>query len=210
MADSQEDNYYSSLGKNEQGLEMDTYYTDTEIVPENNHPPRQRMETLTSQCGPQKHRKIAAIAGVIGLTSGLLIGIPSGFCMRQSGECPKLWTKFSSSCYRLWEEEHIWSEAEFRCQQEGGHLVSILSKQENEFINNTFFNQKNIWIGANDKLVEGLWTWSDGYPMEFEDWNEGQPNESGDQDCGVLDTSFAGRWSDVSCSTPRAFLCKAL
>eukprot|EP00092_Neocalanus_flemingeri_P006940 GFUD01007492.1.p1 GENE.GFUD01007492.1~~GFUD01007492.1.p1 ORF type:complete len:215 (+),score=29.58 GFUD01007492.1:78-722(+) len=214
MADSQEDHYYtyfSSLESVEKPLEMETYYDN--IEPENKSP---QTETF----GRQRNYKLVAIGAALGLILALIIGIPLGVLICRSGngilkecpkECAKPWTTFSSSCYRLWEETLTWSEAELRCQEEGGHLVSIVSEEEDKFIKDNFFTNKNIWIGANDKVVEGLWTWSDGSAWKFADWQVGQPNSyEGDEDCGYLWASKDGKWADAPCSSRyEAFLCKA-
>lgn len=67
------------------------------------------------------------------------------------GSCPTGWEKFDKNCY-LFQDTDLqpWTAARYKCQNQGGNLVSITSQQEQDFI--TFHYQRksagNIWIGA--------------------------------------------------------------
>eukprot|EP00092_Neocalanus_flemingeri_P103047 GFUD01131827.1.p1 GENE.GFUD01131827.1~~GFUD01131827.1.p1 ORF type:complete len:228 (-),score=41.75 GFUD01131827.1:15-698(-) len=124
-------------------------------------------------------------------------------------KCSFGWTKYGTSCYRLWEEKQLWEDAELRCTQDGGHLASILSEEERKFIQDNLYINKyqTTWIGANDRAVEGVWVWTDGSAWEFTDWKEGEPNNSGGEDCGHL-YYYNGKWADTSCTLVSSFLCK--
>ena len=41
-------------------------------------------------------------------------------------------------------------------------------------------NPKNVLLGGNDIEVEGVWTWTDGTPWDYEDWSKREPNNDGD------------------------------
>jgi len=75
--------------------------------------------------------------------------------------CPDGWSKFDLSCYRLVYKRLTWSRAEGYCNELGGHLASVHSSEENDFIFGLVDKQK-VWIGANDLNTEGFWVWSDG------------------------------------------------
>ena len=76
-----------------------------------------------------------------------------------------------------------WEEAEANAKKIGGNLVTINSKEENEWIANEFGKEKyyypddsnpgdpeswtHFWIGANDKNLEGEWEWSSGEKVSF-------------------------------------------
>ncbi|KAH7699818.1 hypothetical protein AAVH_33074, partial [Aphelenchoides avenae] len=47
--------------------------------------------------------------------------------------------------------------------------------------------QKPVWIGLFDASKSGNWSWTDGTPLEFENWGSSQPdNEGGTQYCAQL------------------------
>merc|ERR1719500_1046918 len=39
--------------------------------------------------------------------------------------CPSFWTSFGSSCYKLFQNNFSWHDAENHCLGEGGHLTSV-------------------------------------------------------------------------------------
>uniref|UniRef100_A0A5K3FAA0 C-type lectin domain-containing protein n=2 Tax=Mesocestoides corti TaxID=53468 RepID=A0A5K3FAA0_MESCO len=88
-----------------------------------------------------------------------------------SALCPSGWKQFDSNCYRLDAVDGglSWSQSEQACVAEGGHLASIHSDAEDEFIRSLLPNDKpvNPWIGLrvfNDVDGVGGTTmhWSDG------------------------------------------------
>ena len=92
--------------------------------------------------------------------------------------------------------------AEYECSCTGGHtLVKIESEEENTFVN-SLTGGEDVWIGLNDKAVEGTYVWSDGTALgSYEPWVSGQPDpaNSDKQDCVKIKGTTAD-WNDVSCS----------
>ena len=118
--------------------------------------------------------------------------------------CPSEWKLFESHCYRLFENKLSWPAAEVHCQQEKGHLTSINSNGENNFL----YQLKRgspPWLGINDIHTEGNWVWSDGSAANFVNWHAGEPNNNGNQDCGQM---YNGRWDDDKCQELKSFICK--
>ena len=50
-------------------------------------------------------------------------------------ECPADWTEFSGACYLHQTPLVSWYGAAYQCQALGGNLTSVLSKEEEQFIN---------------------------------------------------------------------------
>ena len=67
-----------------------------------------------------------------------------------------------------------WTEAEANAQKVGGHLATVSSSSENDFLFNTFgpsnTPDQEKWIGLNDSKVEGVWEWSSGEPVNYTNW----------------------------------------
>ncbi|MBJ7401308.1 lectin-like protein, partial [Mycolicibacterium sp.] len=59
-----------------------------------------------------------------------------------------------------------------------GYLPNIPTEQENEFIKNNV-NAANIWIGASDAAVEGVWRWMDGPEAGIQFWQGGTAAQGG-------------------------------
>nr|BAP16791.1 lectin [Heterodontus japonicus] len=112
-------------------------------------------------------------------------------------------------CYQVFNEPQSWPEAEAYCKKvvPGGHLVSIHGKEQNMFIAEMFGTQ--IWIGFNDRQTEGDFIWTDNSSIKYVNWNDGEPNNSGDEDCAEMQVS--GGWNDLPCSSIKlAFVCQSM
>jgi len=84
--------------------------------------------------------------------------------------CPSSYTKFNDHCYKfVSDSSHSWVTAENYCRKEGGHLASVHSQAENDFITKLAGNE-NYWLGGHpDSHTTGWngWLWSDGTDWDF-------------------------------------------
>jgi hypothetical protein len=90
-----------------------------------------------------------------------------------------------------------------------GHLVTITSNDENQFVEDLVpEGASSIWLAASDLETEGTWKWiagpeagqvfwKDGTTITYANWASGEPNEFGlGEDYGeLLDAS--GEWNDI-------------
>ncbi len=63
-----------------------------------------------------------------------------------------------------------------------GHLVTITSQSENDFVANLVPNDARVWIGLTDEDTEGVYKWVNGEPFSYSNWNTGEPNNNYNQD----------------------------
>ncbi|XP_048882762.1 brevican core protein isoform X2 [Brienomyrus brachyistius] len=129
-------------------------------------------------------------------------------CQTDLAPCDADWQKFQGFCYRHFTDQQAWEEAEQHCRAHGGHLTSVRTPEEQDFIYNNYRDYQ--WIGLNDRTIEGDFDWSDGSPLLYENWKTGQPDSyflSG-EDCGVMVWQDGGRWSDVPCNYHLSYICK--
>ncbi|NUP97686.1 MAG: peptidylprolyl isomerase [Planctomycetaceae bacterium] len=89
-----------------------------------------------------------------------------------------------------------WSGAEALAQFLGGHLTTVRSQAESDWLDQNFFSQLTLfrhhWIGLRQDRQgpaysepAGGWGWASGEPLVFTNWAPGQPdNAGGRQDFG--------------------------
>ncbi|KAM4567977.1 brevican core protein isoform 2-T2 [Fundulus diaphanus] len=137
-----------------------------------------------------------------------LPGYGGDLCQRDVEECEPGWEKFQGFCYRHFSKRQSWEAAEQHCRMCGGHLLSVMTPEEQNHINDKY--REYQWIGLNDRTIEGDFRWSDGNPLLFENWYKNQPDSyflSG-EDCAVMVWHDGGRWSDVPCNYHLSYTCK--
>ena len=137
------------------------------------------------------------------------------------------WKAFENGCYKFfYPQKHNWQSAEYDCNKYGGHLASIHSDEERDFIR---------WIGMRDGFLWRTWIggrrvgsqllWTDGSNFdEYHCWEKNEPNHQGFpngtidvyEDCVELlpernhtNPCEPLRWNDSWCNDEKHYVCKA-
>ena len=111
--------------------------------------------------------------------------------------------------FNLFTASKTWPAAEAHCQSEGGHLPSVMSREEQRKVAVVAAGNK-VWLGGSDKDEEGVWRWTDGSPWNYTNW---EPNngQSGDTyNCVLLSRPFGSgiKWYDYYCTDTYPFICQ--
>ncbi|XP_074543393.1 galactose-specific lectin nattectin-like [Halichoeres trimaculatus] len=128
----------------------------------------------------------------------------------QRGGCPMFWYNFNGRCYKYVATRMTWADAELHCVSQRANLVSIHSRDEDNFVKALIKNfdpaEGRTWIGLSDRHKEGRWMWSDGSAVRFVSWANGQPdNAAGNEHCGHK--NFHEKWNDIPCTITYSFVC---
>ena len=106
------------------------------------------------------------------------------------------------------DESKDWNSAESDCVDSGAHLASVQSDGEVEFMSSLL--TRTSWIGLEWK--DNSYQWSDGSAFGYENWNSGEPNFPGYENCAAAYHSpGAGhhdKWNDARCNGGYAYICK--
>lgn len=100
--------------------------------------------------------------------------------------------------YQIFYDKLTWEEAKAACEAKGGHLATITSEEEQKKLNLYNGGNHNLWIGGY-KNAEGQWCWVTGEPWEYENWGDGEPNNSSnvvaDENCVAM---WPEKWNDLA------------
>jgi hypothetical protein len=109
--------------------------------------------------------------------------------------------------------QNTWSGSESDAQDLGGHLVTVRSQAEEDWIASTFSEYagiaRGLWIGFYDPTQDSSggshadnFVWVSGEPVSYTAWAPGEPNNSGGQYNAYMYPPgagpAAGRWDDAA------------
>ncbi|KAL7880770.1 hypothetical protein SRHO_G00030240 [Serrasalmus rhombeus] len=107
-------------------------------------------------------------------------------------------------------EKMTWTNAQKYCRHKFTDLATIESQEEMNALL-AVLNRKTgyFWIGLRQKknVKNTCWTWSDGSNFSYSNWNSGEPNNAGTDNCGELRSKDKYRWNDAGCSYTNQFVC---
>ncbi len=95
-------------------------------------------------------------------------------------------------------EPVTWTAARTACQQQGGMLATFASRPAEErarAVAKATCGQSSFWIGLDDRIRNNVWRWSDGSGLGWQNWNKGEPNNSGGED--VVEATHGAGWNDL-------------
>lgn len=107
---------------------------------------------------------------------------------------------YNGHYYKIYSGSMTWYTAKEKCENMGGYLACITSKEEQDFINQLNSSNKRLWIGGiRDNTFK--WSWVSGEPWMYENWAPGEPNNSenviSNENCVAIWNS-KGQWNDLN------------
>ena len=97
--------------------------------------------------------------------------------------CPDGWEIFTGAagsptkCFKFSSDTEYATNAEENCQALGGHLASIHSIEEHNFIAQMADGSgAGFWVGGVDLNHNGVWGWTDSSNFDYSNWKSDQPD----------------------------------
>jgi len=122
---------------------------------------------------------------------------------------------YNGSRYYVSSNSTTWINARNSASSLGGQLVTISSNAENSLVANSV-NGPYLWIGLNDRDVEGDYRWVSGETFSYNRWSSPvQPDNytyngalPAGEDCIMMYTSGSGngRWNDLPCFSSERYV----
>ncbi|MBO5372956.1 MAG: hypothetical protein J6A75_09590 [Lachnospiraceae bacterium] len=81
--------------------------------------------------------------------------------------------------------------AEYMCDVNGAHLVTLTSAEEEEFVKTNLSGETDIWLGA--KKEKGTWKWVTGEVFSYTNWHVDEPSNGDDE---IYLSLWEGTWDD--------------
>jgi len=143
---------------------------------------------------------------------------PQGF----NAQNPIIGAAFSGHFYCVYELDNIltWRDAKEFCRSKNGHLATISSQRENDFIYSLIIQShvNAAYFGLNNEDGKGIWKWCNGEELSYTNWAPGEPNNwNGSENYALFywndDERYqTGLWNDGDfpdySSGAKAFVCE--
>jgi hypothetical protein len=105
---------------------------------------------------------------------------------------------------------NTWTASEAEAERLGGTLAVIRNAGDQEWVSSTFAayqgTNRNLWIGLRRSYPGGPWVWVTGMPVNYSNWERGQPDNNGGNESYVhmfcrLENRIPGTWNDLTDTT---------
>ncbi|XP_040176622.1 pulmonary surfactant-associated protein D-like isoform X2 [Rana temporaria] len=93
------------------------------------------------------------------------------------------------------------------CTKAGFQLATPLNPEENKAVSDIAQYYKTVaFLGFTDERTEGTFRYANRDPIKYSNWNPGEPNQQGEEDC--VEMQLNGKWNDENCKVKRLNICE--
>ncbi|WP_395019464.1 Ig-like domain-containing protein, partial [Robinsoniella peoriensis] len=107
---------------------------------------------------------------------------------------------YNGNRYSIYEDILDWEQAERKCEELGGHLVTISTLEEEKIVESLLDSgiRANYFIGGTDKESKGHFRWITGEKFVYTKWGNGEPNNYQGSEDYVEILREQKVWNDVN------------
>jgi hypothetical protein len=129
---------------------------------------------------------------------------------KSKARIPRDAVNYKGNYYKVYAEGVPHSVAQKQCEMMGGHLARIQNPGEQRLLARLIANgkRKGYWLDGSDAEKEGVWKFSNDFPMNYFAWAVGEPNNG--YNCeNRLELYQSGSWNDtLGGKRDRGFICE--
>ncbi|XP_065179053.1 versican core protein-like [Sycon ciliatum] len=111
--------------------------------------------------------------------------------------------------YELFRTRTSWDAANANCEADGGSLPVVRNSTELAAVMAVSDARAGgrIWLSGEDRDADGVWHWTNGDRITFQNWNQGEPNGRGRENCLLLvlftdrGPDPVGQFNDAICNS---------
>ena len=116
---------------------------------------------------------------------------------------------FNEHYYKMYNANMTWDQAKAACEEQGGHLVTITSAEEQQFIEALNNDNQSVWIGCERTEEAETWKWITDEAFSFSNWSDGEPNNyNGNETKGAIRPDKWNDFNEDSSGEVNGFLCE--
>ena len=128
--------------------------------------------------------------------------------------CPKGWTCFESSCFKVQSAGVGHAKQESICASSGGHLATVASPAKELVLYDLCPRDQDVWIGASRTAgASSPWQWSNKDAVTASAWGSDEPAASTAEACAAIRRREGdmndGLWVALKCSENLAAICES-
>ena len=131
----------------------------------------------------------------------------NSFNTQAASKCLNKAQKYKKHFYKVYDYGLTWENAKKYCESMGGHLVTITSQEEQDFVRKlvTSHHRNNYWLGA-QKDKNGKWKWITKEKFVYTCWATPQPDNHLDcenslmlyRNMNPIDKNKIAEWNDLN------------
>lgn len=120
------------------------------------------------------------------------------FSVTNNSMQPAKQIEFNGHIYSIYNDTCTWNEAKQKCEDMGGHLVTVTSEEEQEVVEKLIKGQYCNWyfMGANNIDDGTNYKWVTGEAFEYTKWRNGSPDNVNEHYL-MTTKNYNGEWQDT-------------
>lgn len=109
---------------------------------------------------------------------------------------------FNGHYYKIFDQSSNWENAKTYCEQLGGYLATITSKEEQGKIEDLLLNGTKEWYWLGAQKINGKFQWITGEQFLYANWGHNgsgvmQPDNASEDKLMIYKNSYNGAWEDL-------------